>query len=94
MSRKIIRQKIIFQGRVQGVGFRYRLKFAAQEHGLTGNVKNLYNGAVEAEIQGTRDEITSLIREVADMPFIRISDVDRRDIPVDEKEYTFRVEGY
>jgi acylphosphatase len=39
-------------GHVQGVGFRWYTRRAAQELGLTGRVRNLPDGSVEAEAQG------------------------------------------
>ena len=47
-----IRRHIIFEGRVQGVGFRYRALYAAKQFGVTGWVRNLYDGTVEMEVQG------------------------------------------
>ena len=35
-----VRKRIIFRGRVQGVGFRYTAKYLAQSLGLTGWVRN------------------------------------------------------
>ncbi|MFQ9998852.1 MAG: acylphosphatase, partial [Anaerococcus obesiensis] len=42
---------MIFKGRVQGVGFRYKSYLLANELGLTGDVNNLYDGDVELNIQ-------------------------------------------
>ena len=39
-------------GRVQGVGFRYTIRTIANQTGITGWVRNLPDGAVEALIQG------------------------------------------
>ena len=47
-----IRKHIIFYGRVQGVGFRYYAVQKANQLGLTGWVKNLYDGSVEMEVEG------------------------------------------
>ena len=47
-----VRKHIIFSGRVQGVGFRYTACYLARPLGLTGWVKNLTDGRVEAELQG------------------------------------------
>ena len=49
----IIRKHIIFHGSVQGVGFRYYSEHKANQLRLTGWVKNLYNGDVEMEVQGS-----------------------------------------
>ena len=51
---KSIRKHLIFSGRVQGVGFRYRAMNIAQMLGLTGWVKNRWDGKVEMEVQGKR----------------------------------------
>ena len=47
-----IRKRIVFHGRVQGVGFRYTAKYLAQSLGLTGWVRNEWDGTVTLEIQG------------------------------------------
>ena len=46
MSEKI-RKHIILYGRVQGVGFRYYSVYKSRQLGLTGWVRNLYDGTVE-----------------------------------------------
>ena len=48
-----VRFGLRFSGRVQGVGFRWTNQGTAQELGLTGWVKNLADGSVAMEIQGT-----------------------------------------
>ena len=87
----VTRERIMFYGRVQGIGFRYRLKYAASARGLTGWVKNHYDGSVEAEVQGTREEISSLITAMEEIRFIRIDKAVRTEIPAEEKEYGFRI---
>lgn len=47
----------IVQGRVQGVSFRYYTQGAAHRLGVTGTVKNLYNGDVEVYAQGEQEAI-------------------------------------
>ena len=39
--------RVIFQGRVQGVGFRYTTNRIAKRHAVTGFVRNLSDGTVE-----------------------------------------------
>ena len=55
-----IRQRIVFHGRVQGVGFRYTAKYLAQSLGLTGWVENEFDGTVIMEIQGREPMIHKL----------------------------------
>lgn len=57
----MVRKHIIFYGRVQGVGFRYYSVYKARALGLTGWVRNLYDGTVEMEVQGKESEIDQLI---------------------------------
>lgn len=57
----IVRKHIIFYGSVQGVGFRYYSVNKAKQLGLTGWVRNLYDGTVEMEVQGEESGIDELI---------------------------------
>lgn len=67
------RYRVVFVGRVQGVGFRYALLDKAQEYHLKGTVKNLYDGNVEAHLEGDEKRIIQLINYFVYNPgFIRI----------------------
>jgi acylphosphatase len=57
----MVRAHIHFHGTVQGVGFRYTTLSFAQELMLTGWVKNLPDGTVEAVVEGARPAIEKLI---------------------------------
>jgi len=85
------RERVRFSGRVQGVGFRYSCAAFAKQLGLTGWVRNDPDGAVTAELQGTRDAITALITELGAHRYIRIDRADRHGIPVHPTESEFRV---
>lgn len=87
--RDIIRKKIIFYGRVQGVGFRYRAYYSAREFGLTGYVMNQYDGSVEMEVQGTKECIDEMIGQILDGRFIVVEGMDAKEIPVDNDERQF-----
>ena len=73
----IVRKHIFFFGRVQGVGFRYCSMDKAKSIGLTGWVKNLYDGSVEMEVQGTESDIEILIQYLNNQRYIHI---DRMEI--------------
>lgn len=51
------RVHLSFSGEVQAVGFRWNARNCANEIGLTGWVRNEYDGSVTMEIQGTSDQI-------------------------------------
>jgi acylphosphatase len=53
-------QKIIVQGKVQGVYYRQSTREKATELGITGIVKNLANGDVEIIATGTREQLDRL----------------------------------
>ena len=48
----IRRLRLRFVGEVQGVGFRWTARRVAQELGLTGWVRNEWDGSVRMELQG------------------------------------------
>lgn len=87
----IERRHYIFSGSVQGVGFRYRATYAARGLGITGYVKNLYDGRVEMEVQGDRDSITRMLVEIEAGSFIHIEDMEVKYIPVISDERNFKV---
>lgn len=62
--REMIAKRIIFVGRVQGVGFRFTAFHAANRHKLTGFVRNLMDGTVEMLAQGPADDINDCIRDI------------------------------
>ena len=55
---------IRIHGMVQGVGFRFFVYRAATRLGLTGYVRNAYDGNVEIEVEGNRSLIEELVRDV------------------------------
>lgn len=52
MDQKNIRAQVFISGRVQGVSFRWHTQRKAQQLGLTGWVRNLWDGRVEAVFEG------------------------------------------
>ncbi len=52
-----VRAHVFVSGRVQGVNFRYYTQRKAQELGLTGWVRNLWDGRVEAIFEGDEQAV-------------------------------------
>ena len=87
----MIRKRIIFFGWVQGVGFRYRARHAAEMYSCTGWVRNEWDGSVLLEIQGKPEDIENVILAIEAGRYVRIENMDSRTIPVEEGEYGFAV---
>jgi len=60
----MFRAHIYYSGRVHGVGFRYTVQDCARRLSLTGWVKNLPDGRVEMMVEGTKENIDHLCRDV------------------------------
>lgn len=87
----IIRKHFRFTGRVQGVGFRYRAKYAAEGMGITGWVKNEYDGSVEMEAQGREESINRMLVMINKGEYILIESIDTKQIPTEEHENSFTI---
>ena len=85
------REHNCLNGYVQGVGFRYRLSHLAQYYGVTGWVRNEYDGSVSAELQGLVGEIDQIIQQLKQDRYIDITGMDRQNIPPDEQENGFHI---
>ena len=88
----MIRRHITFYGSVQGVGFRWRARHAAEMYGCTGWVRNEWDGSVTMEIQGKEEEIDQVILAIEHGIYIRIENMESRTIPLVEDEQGFRTE--
>ena len=86
-----IRKYIQFYGKVQGVGFRYHATYRAKFLGLTGWVRNEYDGTVRMEVQGRKDMIYKLMEGLNRGMYISIDWIDEKDIPViEERSFVVR----
>jgi acylphosphatase len=63
-----IARRYLVSGRVQGVGFRYFVQDAAAREGVTGYVRNLPDGQVEALVEGEADAVTRVERAIRSGP--------------------------
>ena len=62
------RVHVVVRGEVQGVGYRYTLRMIARESGVTGWVRNRVDGSVEAEVEGTADQVDEVLAWMAEGP--------------------------
>jgi acylphosphatase len=72
------RLQAIVHGRVQGVNFRYYTQRRARELGLTGYVRNVWDGTVEVVAEGQRADLDELLAFVRTGP--RAAFVTRVDV--------------
>ncbi|MFT4175218.1 MAG: acylphosphatase [Luteolibacter sp.] len=62
----MIAKRVIFEGRVQGVGFRYTVMDLAKGFDVCGWVKNLPDRTVELQAMGEVEELSEFIREIVE----------------------------
>lgn len=61
----MICKRVVYSGRVQGVGFRYTAQQMAEGFAVAGYVKNLPNGSVELVAEGEADQVESFLQVLA-----------------------------
>ncbi|HKI04778.1 MAG TPA: acylphosphatase [Thermoanaerobaculia bacterium] len=74
--------RIVVSGKVQGVGFRWFTRRAAQElGGLAGRVRNLPDGRVEVEALGEPERLDSLRERLRQgPPGARVASLEEQEI--------------
>lgn len=73
---------ILVKGRVQGVGFRYFVQTKAAQQNIKGWVKNLQDGNVEIEAEGSEKDLELFTEEIRKgSPFSHVDSLE-----TDEKE--------
>lgn len=81
-----------FEGEVQGVGFRWTSQRVANRLGLTGWVRNEWDGSVSMELQGSDQDISSFFGELPHAwgyfaPTFVIADKEEIDLRHDEDAF-------
>jgi acylphosphatase len=66
LEQLMISLQVFYEGRVQGVGFRFTVRHIAKEFDVTGWVRNLPDGRVELHVMGEEDEVHAFVRRIGD----------------------------
>ena len=85
----MIRRRFRCWGAVQGVGFRWRARHAAQLYGCTGLCRNEADGSVTLELQGEAAAVDAAFAAVTQGRYIAIERIDVASLPLEEREYGF-----
>lgn len=78
----MVARLVHYQGRVQGVGFRYAARECARGFAVAGYVRNLPDGKVELVAEGTAAEVDAFLDALADRMAGFIESEQRRERPV------------
>ncbi|MBA3430430.1 MAG: acylphosphatase [Actinobacteria bacterium] len=86
------RVHVFVSGSVQGVGFRQAIADKANELAVTGWVKNLSDGRIEAVLEGPRDDVYRVVGLCrAGPPGAQVAGVQvDREPPKNEKSFKLR----
>jgi acylphosphatase len=60
-DQELVRVRVLVQGRVQGVNFRYSAYREADRLGVAGWARNLPDGSVEAVYEGPREAVEEML---------------------------------
>ena len=55
---------VLYEGRVQGVGFRYTVSTIAKSFPVRGYVRNLPDGRVEVVVEGSHSDVDGFLGEI------------------------------
>lgn len=83
---------MVIRGRVQGVFFRSETKSVAERGGVTGWVRNVDDGSVEALLQGDPASVERVVQWCKRGPDrARVDSVERTEIPCNETYRNFSI---
>lgn len=86
-----VTQRILFSGRVQGVGFRWSTRQLATARPIVGYVRNLSDGRVELVAQAESKQIEALLAELQRRFPGHVEEIEREDLPADDSLTNFDI---
>lgn len=63
-----VSRKVFYEGRVQGVGFRWTVRDLASGYDVVGQVQNLTDGRVELCVRGAEAEVDAFLLAIRESP--------------------------
>jgi acylphosphatase len=78
----MVGRQVFYEGRVQGVGFRFTVKSLARGFDVLGWIRNLPDGRVELQASGEPDELNAFLEAIQESELqSHIRKVDSHPIP-------------
>jgi acylphosphatase len=74
-------KRVLYSGRVQGVGFRYTTRHVARGYPVAGFVRNLPDGRVEVLAEGEADQVEAFLKALEEQMADYIGGCAIRDEP-------------
>ena len=87
--------QVFYEGRVQGVGFRFTVRHIARGFDVIGWVRNLPDGRVEVQVSGEEHEVRAFVDHIAESELhslIRNQTENRLSQPVAARGFEIRHE--
>ncbi len=90
--RVMLTQHLLIKGRVQGVSFRFFTKSRAEKYKISGWVRNLSDGRVEALVQGELENLSKLMKDLDKGPLLaKVETITAQKIDLQESLSQFSI---
>ena len=87
-------KQYLIRGQVQGVGYRYFARLAADRLGVKGFVRNLPNGDVEVHAEAEDATLRLFKQELERGPRMAdVTEIEERDVPISGSYSSFHIRG-